>query len=194
MALIGREAARLRELKSLDLAKGRKAGRGDRDAMGRRIGELLGYPRCCVDAFDESRNDRSPLEVLARSGEGPFPASTNFLYNFQSRAYGRRGELARLWKAGYDAGDAFLISWVPCRYDCEASAAFGATMWEVLRAFDAAYAARVMRLLSATMVYHDDWRFEALSGGEKLPVRTLPIPRRREPSAVIRFREIDKIV
>lgn len=183
VALLGQSGDRLAHYEPLDLAKGRQDGPGDRDEMGRQLGALLGYPPCCVQAFDERDHERYPLAVLSRSGRGPFPFENNFLYHLASRG----ASAAKLLAHGYDAADAFLIAWVPCRFECDESRRFGRLMLEVLQGFDKAFAAALKRRLLAEVRYWDETRFEA----EGVPVKTLlsSAKAHSEPAAVFRFGE-----
>jgi len=86
----------------------------DPSAQLRALGELMGYPACCVDAFakssDRANNTRNRYATAARTtSEGPWPWELN---NFA----------------------AMLVPFFPCRYDCEAALSFArGTLAEMAR-------------------------------------------------------------
>jgi hypothetical protein len=170
ISLLGARPEPLAEIARLDAereARSRSPDDGSLAALSRRIGVLLGYPACCVAAFDERLNDRAA--ALARSAErlAPFPFTTNFLFSFQSRGYGSNAQLERLWKRGYRASGLYLLPWIPCRFDCAPSAAFGARLFALLQGFDPGFARAVRLHLAATILYRDDWSFIPLLGARR---------------------------
>lgn len=89
---------------------------GDPSASLRAIGELMGYPRCCVEAFaaqtSRSNNTRNRYATAARTGEdGAWPWELNNLHTL-------------------------LIPCYPCSYACGAARALAAS---ALSAMDAAH-------------------------------------------------------
>lgn len=119
----------------------------------RELGTLLGYPRCCVDAFTAiGRQDDATLLAL-RAGDPRPPrasASSSFLL----------GSLA-------------LVSHVPCRIDCPATLAIAERVRDALVAkspsFDGAW-----RALATTMQMIDAsgraWILDARDEGERLRI------------------------
>jgi hypothetical protein len=88
---VGRDRGRLEAAIAADLAK--------TDEADRELGRLLGYPRCCVDAFVDSSSQRKNPEVLRAA---------------LARTLGRAA--ARLNIA--DLAVFHFVSWYPCAYDC----------------------------------------------------------------------------
>jgi hypothetical protein len=77
---------------------------GDPSGSLSEMGDLLGYPRCCVEAFaaqdDRSNNTRNRYATFARTlGEGPWPWELNNLF-------------------------AMLAPFFPCSYECPAALAW----------------------------------------------------------------------
>jgi hypothetical protein len=105
----------------------------------RLLGQLLGYPDCCADAFDqrwsaavsEHQGDLAPLS-LAASGPPPFDWRSNIF----ARYFG-----------------AALIQHFPCRFQCPASAiAATRTAW-ALEQFEPEQFAAFRSLLQAPVLY-----------------------------------------
>jgi hypothetical protein len=106
--------------------------------LGRRLGTLLGYPRCCVDHFVGVAADAGNDEVVraVAGGSGRF---LPWLNNVSMSVY-------------------HAISWFPCRYDCEASAHVARAVDERVRARVGRKHLRVRRYLSMPRLYFDDRR------------------------------------
>ncbi len=170
---VGRDAAALEEFEAVCRVKSASLDEAETLAATARMGELLGYPACCAAAFAASERARiaersdAPWSfaraVLERSGPGPFRFPANFLYNFHSRSSGPGGELGRLLRGGYGAMDRFLVPWIPCRFDCAPTVAFGERLLEALRGVEPAFADSVRGALSSLIVLFDDWSFVPLA-------------------------------
>jgi hypothetical protein len=96
------------------------------------LGELFGYPRCCIDAFvaqgDRSSNTLNRYLTAARTGgDGPWPWLLNDLH-------------------------LRLIAFYPCRYDCAAARAVATA---TLDAIAGAEVAALRAALTAAVVYVD---------------------------------------
>jgi hypothetical protein len=190
---IGRDKAALEEFEALSKKKAASRDTDHPAALARRMGELLGYPACCAEAFADTESHAHsrtaapavsfPKIALARSGPGPFHFSMNFLYNFHSRSSGPKGELGLLLKAGYDSMDRHLLPWIPCGFECEPSLRYGAKLYGVLRDCEPFFAEETKRRLATAIVALDDWSFVPLLGSRReadgwrydavLPVATL---------------------
>ncbi|MEZ4399492.1 MAG: hypothetical protein R3B06_05715 [Kofleriaceae bacterium] len=100
------------------------------------LGQLLGYPRCCVDAFlgqrDRSNNslNRYLAAARTRSGDGPWP-----------------------WQLNDLAGR--LVPFYPCHYRCGAAVAWVDAAVAALARVEPAAAADLARALTAAVVYVD---------------------------------------
>lgn len=137
----------------------------------REIGRLLGYPPCCVEAFSAHEGERSgapyPAAVRERSGPGPYRWPANFLYNFHSRSAHGQAELRRLLSRGYRAMDAYVLPWIPCRFDCAASLAYADALLPALEAHDAAFYAGMCQLLSAPVLVFGEWGLVPLTDARR---------------------------
>ena len=106
--------------------------------LGRRLGALLGYPRCCVDHFVELAADAGKDEVVRSVARG----SGRFLP----------------WLNNVSMSVYHAISWFPCRYDCEASARVARAVDERVRAAAGRKYPRLRRYLAMPRLYFDDRR------------------------------------
>lgn len=151
MALFGRAGP----VKSFPLAiRSKDAGK---------MGRLLGYPACCVGTFLATAS-RHPAAVLSRSGPGPHSYLTNFLYNLHSRTPGPSRELERMLAGGYPAMEAYLLPWIPCRFDCAPSLDYAGRVAGLLAQVEPEMARALKEHLSMPVLWLDDWRFLPLGG------------------------------
>ncbi len=122
----------------------------DPSAAARELGALLGYPRCCADAFagEDARanNTRNRYAVAARTGPGPWP-----------------------WELADHA--VALSPFFPCSYRCEAAVAW---VREVLAALEQERPGAIAQLraaLARPVLYlgHDAWlSFEGEAHGARV--------------------------
>lgn len=129
LVYVARDPALARELARLDAALERVVrGASYRDLM-RAIGERLGYPACCVDAFVR-RARRYPERLLVR-----LPGYRAEAHRTARAAWVRR-PFARL--DPFLGGDeARLIPFEPCRFDCRVALAWADRLFAALAGRDA---------------------------------------------------------
>jgi hypothetical protein len=114
-----------------------------RDAV--ELGALLGYPRCCVDAFvaqpDRADNTRNRYLAAARTSAGaaPWPWPLNELH-------------------------ARMIPFYPCSYRCAAAVAFAEAALDALDAAHPGARAQVQAALARPVLYLDHGRQIWLTG------------------------------
>lgn len=105
VVFFGRDRALVREAVALE-------SRPEHDAA---LGRLLGYPTCCIDAYDAAPLPRDNLAVFdaahARTGDRPANGRLNCL----------------------DWGVFHWISWLPCSFDCAASLAHARSVARIVR-------------------------------------------------------------
>lgn len=127
---VGRDRGRIEAAIACDLAK--------TDEADRELGRLLGYPRCCVDAFVESSSQRKNPDVHRAALE---------------RTRGRA--LPRLNTA--DLAVFHLVSWYPCAYDCAWSARYADAVAGLVARVDAGFLGRIDAALARhRLVLADD--------------------------------------
>lgn len=94
---VGRDRGRIDDAIGCDLAK--------TDEADRELGRLLGYPRCCVDAFVATSRHRLNTDLYAA-------------------AAGRTKTTARPRLNGLDLAVFHYVSWAPCAFDCAPTIAY----------------------------------------------------------------------
>ncbi len=139
VAFVGRDRKDVREAARVDgelLAGGTSPEAWK--ALGRRLGELLGYPPCCVDHFVGLAADAGNDDVI--------------------RAIAERSARFFPWINNVSMSVYHPISWFPCRYDCEASARIARTIDDKVFVKVGKKHHRVRRYLSMPRLYFDDRR------------------------------------
>lgn len=140
-----------------------------------KLGELLGYPRCCVEAY------------LAASAE-PVQAYRRGLSQTRGRCHPRLNNL--------DLGVFHYLSWVPCSFSCELSLRWTDAMADRIRAWDeragvgaGSFLEQVDEILGAhRLVVLDELQFSmtgAWSDGRVAPERVWPTFRDRHPGVAV---------
>lgn len=159
---VGRDRDRIAQAIEADLAK---TDEGDRE-----LGRLLGYPRCCVDAFVATSRHRLNTDLHAATIErtrGPARPRLNAL----------------------DLAVFHFISWSPCTFDCPWSLAYADAVAERLRRRHAAFVARIDEALAAhRLVLLDEVQLSlrgAFEGASVTLDEVWPTARDRHPSAAL---------
>lgn len=158
---VGRDRARLDEAAACDLAK--------TDDADRELGRLLGYPRCCVDAFVSTPVPRKngALHQAAARASSAFQPRLNVL----------------------DLGIFHFVSWIPCAFDCALSLAYADRVAERVARVDAAFAKAIDAALGAhRWVLSDEVQLSMTGRVERdtlTPTRIWPTARDRHPSATL---------
>jgi hypothetical protein len=120
-----------------DLAElGRLRSADDPDAHLREIGALLGYPGCCVDAF-QRLSDRS-LDARTRYAAALATQQT------------------APWSWFLNDTGVRVLPYFPCSYTCAAAVQQARAVLEVLRTTSPAAHAELVRRLAAPVLYFDD--------------------------------------
>ena len=139
----------------------------DKSGDRKHLGELLGYPPCCVEFF---------LGVLQHF-DLPFPIKTynetngkpSFLANniFKMESRLRVEELKRFQKNPDFArrvSHLFLISHVPCSYRCKESIRIGREMLDMLEMEEPELAREIVSVLKKPLLFFDDLRWIIFNG------------------------------
>jgi hypothetical protein len=110
-----------------------RARRFDEGRNDTALGEILGYPTCCVRSFTGqlSRSPQDPLLAIAEDeGWLPWYLNTTLL-----------------------ACDIGLLAHIPCGYDCQRSVEIGMKYFESVWSADRGYATRLAASLCSTSLY-----------------------------------------
>jgi hypothetical protein len=141
LVLVGRTAA---DLAALVQAEEQGAGQVE-------VGALLGYPRCCVEAFVAQQEQPKPVirfAALRRTG----PTASHLLNDLDE-------------KAG-------LVSHLVCRYDCAPSIHLaGAVLEELAREAPDDAAAFAAALRGLMVAFHDGGALRLVPGADSVPPR-----------------------
>jgi hypothetical protein len=110
------------------------------------LGRLLEYPECCVKAFLErwpEARDRHQGDVarvlLADHGGGPFVGS----FHWGANVFARYSKIS-------------LISYFPCRLECQATCLLAESQLAALAAFEPEVAQHLKAMLSAPLLFTED--------------------------------------
>ncbi len=154
LVLAGRDPAAVEE--ALSIERRLLGGYGQEQAvrLSARLGRLLGYPECCVEAFAQLGTLRANLRAIRASAErsGRFEPLLN---NLNLNVFHH-------------------VSWFPCRYDCPASLEWARGLDALL---DDDLAER--RLQAMPVLYLDDRRqlvFDGEADGASVAFRGLHTP------------------
>lgn len=127
---VSRDRGRIAEGIACDLAKTTEADR--------ELGRLLGYPRCCVEAFVENPLPRRNIEV-------------------QRAAHARTRGPAAPRLNGADLAVFHFAGWFPCAYDCQWTIAFADALAMSVARLDAPFVVSIDAALARhRLVFADD--------------------------------------
>lgn len=142
------------------------------------LGRLLGYPRCCVEAFDAAATPRRSATVLSRSlaaTHGPLDPLLNVL----------------------DLDVFHFVSWYPCAFDCAHTRRYATAVASLLSRRHAAFVEESQRVLSAhRLVLTDGVQLSlrgALEGDTVHVTEAWPTTRDRHPRAAVEDAETEAI-
>ncbi|MCC6528034.1 MAG: hypothetical protein IT373_35635 [Polyangiaceae bacterium] len=159
---VGRERARVEAAVACDLAK--------TDAADRELGRLLGYPRCCVEAFVALPPGRQNTELHAAAW-----AAT------RGRPEPRLN--------GLDLAVFHYVSWFPCAFDCPLALAYANAVASRLARLHADFVAAIDAALAAhRLVLCDELQLSLrgrLEGGALALEEVWPTARDRHPEAAL---------
>lgn len=139
----------------------------------RKFGELLGYPKCCVDLFFEilqKKIGKRPelcekeiiytIQTLKRTKEKP-SFYLNNVFNFESRIRSIRNNKI-IGIPSYS-----LISHIPCSYNCRKSMEYGKKVLEVLEREAPDFAKQTLHHIKRPVLFYDDFNWIVLDGEVK---------------------------
>ncbi len=135
------------------------------------VGTLLGYPGCCSQKYinfralciekDEEFIVRDYYYKIAEKSEN-YNLLINSFFCFYGRANG-----SDIWKTGKIMGDVdlFLISHIPCSFDCKESISYAQKVHEVVKLVRGEESAKkTIKILSNPILFFNVFDFIALNG------------------------------
>jgi hypothetical protein len=118
----------------------------DPSAAARELGELMGYPACCVEAFselaDRSNNSRNRYATAARTPPGRWP-----------------------WEL--DNFFVMLVPFFPCRYDCDRALGYARAALAELEQAHPGARADLQRMLSRPVLYFSHQQLLVFDGSRQ---------------------------
>lgn len=164
------------------------------------LGELLGYPSCCVEFF---------LEVL-KSGKFLYPIKTylktegkpsflaNSIFKMESRLDSKELEIfQRNPDLGTRTSRLFLISHIPCSYTCKESVKIGREVLRLLERENPELAKEIVFTLKKPLLFFDDFNWVIFEGkvvGDVISYTSvLPPLSLMQESLVNKFRVGDRV-
>lgn len=184
--------------KSKNLLK--KAYMSEKSENRRLLGELLGYPSCCVEFFSEALgNGKFPYPVktyLKTEGKPSFLA--NNIFKMESRLGSKELEI---FQKDLDFANRihhlFLISHIPCSYTCKKSIKIGREVLRLLEREEPELAKEIVFTLKKPLLFFDDFNWVIFAGkvnGNAINYTSVLSPLSlMQESLVNKFREGDKI-
>jgi len=169
---------------------------GDRE----KLGELLGYPSCCVDFFSEALKDaESPFPVktyLKTNGKPSF--LVNNVFKLESRLSSSGVEkIQKNPDFANRISHLFLISHIPCSYTCKESIDTGKEILTLLKREEPEVAKEIEFTLRKPLLFFDDFNwiiFNGKASGNTLDYASILPPLSLMPGNVVsKFRDGDKV-
>ncbi len=132
----------------------------------KKIGVLLGYPKCCVEQLARGPEQKIIQNILRRT-KGKPSYYVNNIFNLQNRLRGRDAQdLKKITSLNAESGgySYYLIFHTPCSYDCKESIKIGRKVFEVLKKFDPETARTTEKLLKKPILFFDNFHWITFNG------------------------------
>lgn len=155
--------------KSMELAK--QAHKAEKEGNQISFGRLLGYPECCIDFYQHkilhpTGNEFSFVLHTFSNTNGKPSFYTNNIFNFQTRVP-TQYKLKILNSFGKVLGERvrhFLVSHIPCSYNCKESIRIGKEILKLLKNEDNQFARDVVSNLKKIFLVIDDFNWVSFDG------------------------------
>ena len=164
------------------------------------LGELLGYPSCCVEFFLEALKNRgSPYPIktyLKTKGKPSFLA--NNIFKMESRLWSEELEVfQRNPDFANRISNLFLISHIPCSYTCKESVKIGREILSLLKGEEPELAKEIVSTLKKPLLFFDDFNWMIFDGkvnGNAINYTSILSPLSLMPENIVdKFGEGDKV-
>ncbi len=139
---VSKDAGKLEE--AVEATTQEHKGKGNRADAVRKLGALLGYPRCCTEAFGRERdyaNDKQMNMVIRGRTRGRLSPYLNNLVSPFS-----------------------LVPFFPCTYNCMNAGRFAKDMLDIVSEGDDERKYKIMGTLRSVVLYFDLWRYVVFPG------------------------------
>lgn len=136
------------------------------DADREEVGRLLGYPECCVK---QCRSGTPTVQNISGRTRGRPVFYANNLFNLQTRLVGNDGRnINRLAEKNRKIGGyaVYLISHIPCSYDCKMSIDIGKRTLKALKTVDRALKIPIREetILKKPVLFLDNFNWIVFNG------------------------------
>ena len=131
------------------------------------IGDLLGYPDCCVSFLrnNYSKNKSLPLQTLSSSRQSKLSFLVNYLYNFDTRVSSEKMDNIRLLAENkYSYWGTYIIPHIPCSFFCDKTLGLAKDIWSAIEKEFPLKAKTIKIMLSKPIIFWNDFKFIAVSG------------------------------
>ncbi len=167
--MISKDVERIKEFKEVYFED-------DRTERMARIGELLGYPKCCSKSYVERIRDKDPetrirdLYFQAVEASGSFSPFNNSIFCFYGRGNHDVGQKMSLMASKNDPrklmgfGQLFLISHAPCSFDCRESEDYAKKVYGLLKEKEPNRIEAMMRIFTKPVLFFNMFEFIVLDG------------------------------
>lgn len=145
----------------------RKAYMSEKSEDRRLLGELLGYPSCCVEFFLEFlEKGKFPFSVETHlKTEGKPSFFVNSIFKMESRLGSKELEI---FQSNPDFADRishlFLISHIPCSYNCKGSIKIGKKILRLLEREYPELAKEIVSILKKPLLFFNDFNWIVFDG------------------------------
>lgn len=156
----------------------------NRNRVGSKWGELLGYPKCCVRAYRKwsvamlDQMNPGDVDIIRSIYENTdfqtssFSFLLNNVFNFFSRCSSKNQEhqknLARIAainrRRGVDICLLHVISWHPCSYRCQESLLKAREIFSFLESYVPEFSLKLKTCLAKPVIFFDKYEFAVLNG------------------------------
>jgi hypothetical protein len=137
----------------------------------KKVGEILGYPECCVNFYIDihknlmKKGNLCCTESFLNTKSKP-NFHTNNIFNFNSKISGQVEKLRTVQQLNKtdEFMDYFLISHIPCSYDCKESVKMGRDVLRILKAELPEFANEIASALKHPFLVFDDFNWVIFNG------------------------------
>ena len=165
--------------KSKELA--RQAYEAEKNIDVKKLGELLGYPECCVKFYDNyyrllarkiKKNENfSFVKLILNETESKPKFYLNNIFNFQSRIFDKILRYEKLLSMNKEINRFHIISHVPCSYDCKESIKIAKRILKIMKTEIPRLREDIIIALKRPFLFFDDFKwvaFDGFVGGNKI--------------------------
>lgn len=106
-----------------------------------KLGEVLGYPKCCIDFFKKNYTSNNPdlIRAITENSNNRKKANFSFYINYAARYFGNS-----------------IISHFPCSWNCEASTNLAKQYLDCFKQYFPKDAEELVRILKMPVLYSDE--------------------------------------